>query len=156
MNRIIALVVVLASLWSSSYSSSDERGKLGIGVVLGAPTGFSVKYWQSQRVAYQGSIGGAYKGGLMIGADYLVHEKALRNPNLPFYYGGGVFIGDAGFGGPDYSRGSFAFGVRGAFGLDYLVPGHPFDISIELGPALLLTPMVGMGVELSIAFRFYP
>ncbi|HCA78721.1 MAG TPA: hypothetical protein DEP53_03200 [Bacteroidetes bacterium] len=155
MKRIVTLVVALASLWSCVYGSS-ERKKLGIGVVLGAPTGFSVKYWQSQRVAYQGSIGGMYKGGLMIGADYLVHENALKNPDLPFYYGAGLFIGNAGFGGPEFTRGSFALGVRGAFGLDYLVPGHPFDISVELGPALLLTPVVGMGIELSIALRFYP
>ncbi len=155
MKRIIALVVVLTSMSSCAFGSSD-RGKLGIGVVLGAPTGFSVKYWQTQRVAFQGSIGGMYKGGLMIGADYLVHEKALRNPDLPFYYGAGMFIGDAGFGGPDFSRGSFALGVRGAFGVDYLVPGYQFDIAVELGPALLLTPVAGMGFELSIAFRFYP
>ena len=155
MKRTLMLVVVLASLWSCVYGSSD-RGKLGIGVVLGAPTGFSVKYWQNPRVAYQGSIGGMYKGGLMIGADYLVHEKALKNPDLPFYYGAGLFIGNAGFGGPDFTQGRFALGVRGAFGVDYLVPDHPFDISLELGPALLLTPVVGMGLELSIAVRFYP
>lgn len=155
MRWAMTMVVLLASLWSCAYGSS-ERGKLGIGVVLGAPTGFSVKYWQSQRVAYQGSIGGVYKGGLMIGADYLVHENALRNRDLPFYYGGGIFVGNAGFGGPEYTHGSFALGVRAAFGVDYLFPGHPFDFSVELGPALLLTPVVGMGLELSIALRFYP
>ena len=155
MKRIIVLVVALTSLSSGAYGSSD-RGKLGIGVVLGAPTGFSVKYWQTQRVAFQGSIGGMYKGGLRIGSDLLIHEKALRNPDLPFYYGAGIFIGDAGIGGLDYSRGLFALGIRGAFGVDYLVPGHPFDVAIELGPALLLTPVVAMGFELTIAFRFYP
>jgi hypothetical protein len=155
MKRIIATILVLASVLSVGRASSD-KGRLGIGVVLGAPTGFSAKYWQSQRVAYQGSIGGMFKGGLMMGVDYLVHEKALPNPDLPFYYGAGMFIGDAGFGGPTYSRGSFALGIRGAFGVDYLVPNHPFDIAIELGPALLLTPAIGMGLELSVAIRFYP
>lgn len=92
----------------------------------------------------------------MIGADYLVHENALRNPSVPFYYGPGIFIGDAGLGGPTYSRGKLALGIRGAFGVDYLVRDHPFDVSFELGPALLLTPVVGMGIEVSIAIRFYP
>jgi hypothetical protein len=155
MNRFAALIVILASFCSLGYGSSD-RGKFGLGVVLGSPTGLSMKYWKNQRVAYQGSIGGAYKGGLLIGADYLVHEKALKNPDLPFYYGAGMFVGDPGFGGPEYSQGRFALGVRGVFGLDYLPPGHPFDVSIELGPALLLTPVIGIGVDLSIAFRYYP
>jgi len=155
MYRSAVLIVILVSLCSLGYGSS-ERGKFGVGVVLGSPMGFSMKYWQNQRVAYQGAIGGAYKGGLLIRADYLVHEKALKNPDLPFYYGAGMFVGDPGFGGPDYSHGRFALGVRGVFGLDYLVTGHPFDVSIELGPALLLTPVIGMGVDLSIAFRFYP
>lgn len=150
---VLILLLVLAS--SVAYAS-DEKGKLGVGVVLGAPTGLSVKYWESERIAYQGTLGGMVKGGLMIGADYLIHTKALRDPLFPFYYGGGVFIGDAGFGGPDYSRGRFALGVRAAFGVDYLVPASPFDIAVELGPSLLLTPVVGMGIELSVAFRFYP
>lgn len=149
-------VILLLLLGCSITQASDEKGRLGVGMVLGAPTGLSLKYWQSQRIAYQGSLGAMVKGGLMIGVDYLIHEKALRNPLMPFYYGGGVFLGDAGFGGPDYSRGSFALGVRGAFGVDYLVPASPFDIAVEIGPALLLTPVVGMGFELSVAFRFYP
>lgn len=155
MRRVIVVTLALACAVSQALSSSD-RGKVGIGVVLGAPTGFSLKYWESQRIAYQGSIGGMFKGGLMIGADYLVHENALRYQSVPFYYGAGLFIGDAGFGGPDYPRSRLALGVRAAFGLDYLAREYPFDIALELGPSLLLTPVVGMGVELSIAFRFYP
>lgn len=155
MNRVVAVVVALTFVVSQASSSSD-RGKVGVGVVLGAPTGLSIKYWESQRVAYQGSIGGMFKGGLMIGADYLVHENALRNPSLPFYYGVGLFVGEAGFGGPSYSRSKLALGVRAAFGVDYVPREFPSDIAIELGPSLLLTPVVGMGIELSIAFRFYP
>lgn len=155
MKHVIVVVLALAFTISPALSSSD-KGKVGIGVVLGAPTGFSVKYWESQRVAYQGSIGGMFHGGLMISADYLVHENALRNQQVPFYYGAGMFLGDAGFGGPDYSHGKLALGVRAAFGLDYLPREYPFDVAIELGPSLLLTPVVGMGVQLSVSFRFYP
>jgi hypothetical protein len=150
---VVPLVIVFAV---SQASASSDQGKLGFGVVLGAPTGLSVKYWRSQRIAYQGSIGAMFKGGLMIGADYLDHENALKMEDLPFYYGAGLFIGNAGIGGPDYSHNKLALGVRGVFGLDYLPREYPFDVAIELGPALLLTPDVGIGVQLSVAFRFYP
>jgi len=156
MKRIIVLGVTILVCSSIAFSSSSSDRKWGFGVVLGAPSGLSLKYWENSRVAYQGSIGGMWGGGLMIGADYLVHENALRNPSVPFYYGPGIFIGDAGLGGPTYSRGKLALGIRGAFGVDYLVRDHPFDVSFELGPALLLTPVVGMGIEVSIAIRFYP
>ncbi|MBF8296296.1 MAG: hypothetical protein HW389_2841 [Bacteroidetes bacterium] len=155
MKHVIVVVLALALAISPALSSSDRR-KVGIGVVLGAPTGFTVKYWESQRVAYQGSIGGMFHGGLMIAGDYLVQQNALRNQQVPFYYGAGMFLGDAGFGGPDYSHGKLALGVRAAFGLDYAPREHPIDVAIELGPSLLLTPVVGMGVQLSVSFRFYP
>ena len=152
------LVIVLAALvlTSSQAVASSDRGKVGIGVVLGAPTGFSIKYWENQRIAYQGSIGGMFNGGLMIGADCLLHQNVFRNSQAPFYYGGGMFLGDAGFGGPDYLHSRVALGIRAAFGVDYVSREYPFDVAVELGPSLLLTPSVGMGVQLSVAFRFYP
>jgi hypothetical protein len=154
--RKLVIILVAVVLATSQAVASSDRGKVGIGVVLGAPTGFSIKYWENQRIAYQGSIGGMFNGGLMIGADYLLHENVFRNPQAPFYYGAGMFLGDAGFGGPDYSHSRVALGIRAAFGVDYLSREYPFDVAIELGPSLLLTPTVGMGVQLSVAFRFYP
>jgi hypothetical protein len=154
MKKLSIFTVLLLIFSPPALSESPQR--LGIGLVLGAPTGFSLKYWGSSRIAYQGTIGAMFGGGLMVGADYLVHERVFRNPSAPFYYGGGLFLGDAGFGGPSYSRGNVALGVRAAFGVDYLVRNSPFDIAIDLGPLLFLTPVTGMGFQLSVAFRFYP
>lgn len=158
MKRIWIAVVLGLLLSSSSYAVENGGAggkKLGLGVVLGDPTGFSLKYWEG-AIAYQGSLGAGFDGGLAIGLDYLIHTDAFRNPRFPFYYGPGLFLGDVGFGGPKYRSGDVFLGVRGVFGVDYIFPNHPFDIALELGPALLLVPQVGMGIELGIAFRFYP
>jgi hypothetical protein len=128
MKRLSVVIFLLMTFASSAHSESPQ--KLGIGLVLGAPTGFSLRYWESSRIAYQGSIGAMFSRGL--------------------------FLGDPGFAGPSYSRRSLALGVRAAFGVDYFVRDYPFDIAVELGPALLLTPVTGMGFQLSVAFRFYP
>jgi hypothetical protein len=154
MRKLSIIIVFMLTFAPSAFSESPQ--KLGIGLVLGAPTGFSLKYWESSRIAYQGSIGGMFGRGLMLGADYLVHERIFRNSSAPFYYGAGLFLGDPGLGAPSYSHGTLALGVRAAFGVDYLVRDYPFDIAVELGPALLLTPVTGMGIQLSVAFRFYP
>lgn len=155
MKRMIVLLLAMMLAVRVAFPASD-KGKVGIGVVLGAPTGFSIKYWENQRIAYQGSIGAMFNGGLMIGGDYLIHENAFKNQDFPFYYGPGLFLGDAGFGGPVYSRSRVALGIRGAFGVDFIPREYPFDVAMELGPSLLLTPAVGVGIQLSVAFRFYP
>ncbi len=151
--RAFVLIVITLALVSQSFASDNK--KLGLGVVLGAPTGFSMKYWQGS-VAYQGSIGAGFEGGLAIGFDYLMHSNAFNDRRFPFYYGPGLFMGDVGFAGPTWRRGDLALGVRAVFGVDYVLPDHPFDIAFELGPALLLTPVTGIGIEVGLAFRFYP
>jgi hypothetical protein len=152
----MSLLIAAVLLVLSPAISAENRGRLGLGVVFGAPTGLSVKYWENQRIAYQFAIGGMFKGGLMVGADYVVHENVFRESYAPFYYGAGLFIGDAGFWGPDYGHNRFALGVRGVFGVDYFVRDYPFGIALDVGPSLMLTPVTGMGVQLSLAFRFYP
>jgi hypothetical protein len=147
-------ILILGGLLLTGQCSLSQEKKLGVGVVIGLPTGFSLKYWQSSTIAYQGALGGGF-GGLAIGADYLIHSRPFDNLNLPFYYGPGIFFGEVGVGGPK-NLGTTALGVRGAFGIDYVFPQHPFDIALELGPALFLTPVTGIGVELGVAFRFYP
>ncbi len=146
--------MLLAVLSVDSMVAAEQK-KLGIGIILGAPTGFSFKYWTTPQTAIQGAVGGGF-GGITIGADFTTHTNAFNKSDLPFYYGPGLFFGSAGFGGPKYSREDLALGGRFIFGVNYLFPEHPFDFAFELGPALLLTPEVGVGIEVGIAFRFYP
>lgn len=151
--RTIVTAVVVLLLGPDSAEAQSR--KLGIGIIVGAPTGFSVKYWSTSREALQGFVGGGF-GGIAFGTDYVFHSNAFEDPNLPFYYGPGAFIGPAGVGGPRYSGNDLGLGVRFMFGVDYIFPRNPFDIAFELGPALILSPIVGIGLQGGIAFRFYP
>lgn len=148
------LAVIVLSLMIAGGSMAQTK-KVGIGLVVGAPTGFSVKYWSKPTETLQGFVGGGF-GGIAFGADYLLHSNAFRNPDIPFYYGPGVFLGAASFGGPRYDKSTLAVGARFMFGADYIFPRDPFDIAFEIGPALILAPVVGLGLEGGIAFRFYP
>ncbi|MEX2117354.1 MAG: DUF3996 domain-containing protein [Bacteroidota bacterium] len=146
------LMVICALVFT--FADAQPK-KFGIGVVVGAPTGLSIKYWSSSREAIQGYAGGGF-GGVTLGVDYLFHSNAFNNSNLPFYYGPGAFIGSASIGGPRYDKNSLGLGLRFMFGADYLFPNNPFDISFEVGPALVFSPVVGLGLEAGLAFRFYP
>lgn len=152
MKRILEMVVLSLVI---AVGSMAQTKKVGIGLIVGAPTGFSVKYWSKPSEALQGFVGGGF-GGIAFGADYLFHSNAFRNPDIPFYYGPGVFLGAASFGGPRYDKSTLALGARFMFGADYIFPRDPFDIAFEIGPALFLSPVVGLGLEGGIAFRFYP
>lgn len=156
MKKLTVCVLFIGFILTSMSYGAESRKKMGVGVVLGAPTGFSLKYWQNSTIAYQGSIGASFGGGLTVGVDYLGHYDTFHDAEFPFYYGAGAYIGDAGLSGRSFARNAFAFGVRGVFGVDYLPPAFPFDIAFELGPSLLLTPTVAMGLEIGIALRFYP
>ena len=155
MRRIPVTTVMLLVLIGGEYLIAAQPKKLGIGIVLGAPTGFTMKYWIDAQTAWQGAIGTGFDG-ITVGADYLTHSDAFNNVQLPFYYGPGAFFGSAGFGAPRYVRGDLALGARFIFGVDYLTDDREFDLAFELRPALLRSPRVGIGIEAGIAFRFYP
>lgn len=148
----VLFIVVLSS--SSVFAAGNQKSSVGLGVIFGAPTGFSLKYWMTSTEAIQGAIGGG-PGGLVVGADYVIHADAFANKAFTFFYGPGAFLGET-WGGPKVGGNDVGLGVRGVFGVNYVVPNHPFEVALEIGPALLLAPTVGMGVELGVAFRFYP
>lgn len=139
-----------------SSTSWGQKKDFGFGLLVGAPTGFTGKYWlPASDAVLQGFIGGGF-GGVTLGGDYLFYSDAFDHPDFPFYVGPGLFIGSSAVGGPMYEINSLGLGVRGMFGISYLFPKNPFELSFELGPALYLSPKVGMGIGGGIAFRFYP
>ncbi|MCX5746965.1 MAG: hypothetical protein NT062_31225, partial [Proteobacteria bacterium] len=89
-------------------SRGADKGALGIGLVLGEPTGVTAKLYLQDDQAIQAAIGSALiGGGLQIHADYVFHPLILQaRPAfvMPLYLGPGVRVidytagrGDTGF-----------------------------------------------------------
>src|SRR4051812_33217491 len=113
--RFATLVLLLVSSWAHA-DGGREKGALGVGLVLGEPTGVCAKLYLKDDQAIAASAGSAFiSGGLQVTGDYLWHPFILQERDsfvMPFYFGPGVrFI--------DYSGGSsyFAAGVRGVAGV---------------------------------------
>lgn len=154
MKKIGLIIILLMTL--PVVSLYGQKNEIGIGLLVGAPTGFTGKMiFPSTEEAVQGFIGGGF-GGVTIGADYLFHSDAFNHPDIPFYVGPGVFIGSSAAGGPKYDSNSLGLGVRGMFGVSYFFPKNPFEISFEIGPVLYIAPRVDVGIGGGLAFRFYP
>ena len=142
----LLIVTVLTGI-----SNAQSTG-LGLGIILGEPTGISLKYWTERTTAFDAAVAWSVgkNGGMQFHGDYLWHNFTLFNVGknqLPVYYGIGFKFGA---GGEDPR-----VGIRGVAGLAYLMTSAPLDIFFELVPILEISPDVGFGFNGAIGFRYF-
>lgn len=129
-----------------------QENNFGLGIMIGAPTGISAKYWVSEDNAFD--FGLAYSfvestNALSIHADYLYHESRWfpKFDRMDFYYGYGVRIRS--------SSEQTSLGARGVVGLSLMIKEAPVDIFIELAPVFKLIPSTALNLDASIGARYY-
>ncbi len=146
-----------ATLTKSSHpdiSSPDYVGKLGAGIILGEPTGGSLKYWLNDTLAIDGAVGWSSHdhSNLYMHSDVLWHNFDLipvSRGRLPIYIGvGGLFRVR------DDNRDNQA-GVRIPVGVSYMFDNAPIDVFAEIGPALDVTPDVRGEMTGGVGIRFW-
>lgn len=164
----ISLVIVLFLFVTIISNAQSPKGKsTGVGVVLGDPTGATLKYWTGNSVAYNFYIGNSYFGEFTLGADYMQHYNAFNSSLFNVHLAGGVLVGlgngNSGWirkGNNDgfYSRDGKTFGVgaRGMLGVNFVPSNSPFEISFEVGPFVGLAPNFGVDFMSDFTIRFYP
>ena len=138
MRAVLALTLV-AGLASTASAGEDEgsradKGTLGIGLILGEPTGISAKLYLKDDQAIQAAAGFAfYGGGLHLHADYVFHPYILQSKEsfvLPFYIGPGVRVFDFRNGNNDSKY--VALGLRAVAGLLFDFKNVPLDAFVEV------------------------
>jgi hypothetical protein len=124
-------------------STRVDKGNLGVGLILGEPTGITAKLYLRDDRAIQAAVGSAFiGGGLQLHGDYLFHPYILQDrPSyvLPFYLGPGVRLIDYTSGRDDAngaSTSAFALGARAVAGLLFDFKNVPLDAFIELAGVL--------------------
>lgn len=151
MKKALFALTVLFVLTVFSNLQAQDR-KFGLGVMLGAPTGFSGKYWVSEDNAFD--FGVAYSfvethNALSIHADYLYHESRWfpQFDRLDFYYGYGVRIRS--------NKDETSLGARGVAGLALMLKEAPMDIFLEIAPVFKLIPSTALNLDAAIGVRYY-
>jgi hypothetical protein len=150
---------ILMGLISTCAFAQD---KLGLGLIVGEPTGFSVKYWLDEEHAIDGAAAWSFwdGDGFQLQGDYLWHNFDLLDApggaagKLPVYYGVGArlkFRDDEG----RHDDDDAIFGIRAPLGISYLFDGEPFDLFAEVAPILDLSPDVELNVSLAVGMRVY-
>jgi|SRR6056297_2936326 len=146
MKKAIILSVLLIGITSGLFA---QRSGLGVGVILGEPTGLSVKKWTGSKTAIDAAAAWSLTGEYIhFHADALVHSFALSvdEGQLPLYIGlgGRVLLAD-----------KPAIGVRVPVGAAYHFDAAPFDMFLELAPILDLIPDSDFDVNGAIGIRYY-
>jgi hypothetical protein len=141
-------VLALATLVGSPALA--QRNGVGIGIIVGEPTGVNAKFWMADNHAIDASAAWSFvnEGAFHIDADYMVHKYdifSVSKGQLPAYIGLGARI-------------KFATETRIAarvpVGVDYLFANSPFDLFVEVVPMLDLTPSTDFRFNAAIGFRY--
>jgi hypothetical protein len=131
----------------------SDRGRFGIGAMVGEPTGLSMKYWLSEKNAVD--LGAAWSfedhGSFQLQSDFLTHKFDIFPVDygeLPLYFGIG---GRVKF--PDH--GETRAGVRVPVGVSYFFPDVPIELFAEVAPIMDVTPSTHFCVNGGIGVRYY-
>ncbi|HEK86506.1 MAG: hypothetical protein ACPLZD_08060 [Candidatus Saccharicenans sp.] len=128
-----------------------QQKNVGLGIILGEPTGLILKYWSSSTTAFDVAASWNFvnQNSFHLHADYLFHSFNLfkvEKGKLPVYYGVGVRLSLE-----DRTR----FGIRIPLGISYMFDKAPFDIFMEVGPVMDVIPATEFTVLGFIGFRYY-
>jgi hypothetical protein len=154
-------------IFCTTFASAQNRG-VGVGIIVGEPTGISTKIWTSQTNAIDIGVGWSSGDQYLVRTgngywqyvndtyihfyvDYLWHSfNAIHSEErFPLYYGVGMTI---------HSGQALPYnwlGVRGTFGIEWMPRRAPMDVFFEIAPTLQLAPFSTFGFNAGLGTRFY-
>lgn len=158
-------VPVAFVLFALAFGMPEARGEngLGVGVIIGEPTGVSIKKWIGETRAVDAAAAWSFSEheSFQFHADYLIHNFLLLQPKdfkgrLPVYFGvgGRIKLNDLN-GGKGRNDEDALVGIRIPFGISYLFADAPVDLFAEVVPILNVAPDTDLDINAAIGARFY-
>jgi hypothetical protein len=151
---------ILGFLMLMTFSASGiAKQGLGVGAIVGEPTGISVKTWTNKKHAldFAAAWSLSQNDNFQFHMDYLIHNfSAIRTDasvgRLPLYYGIGGRIKLQDNKGNDNDT---LFGVRFPLGISYVFTKAPFDFFAEIVPIVDLAPDTDFDINAAVGIRVY-
>jgi hypothetical protein len=143
-------------LFSINISLKAQLSGTGIGIMLGEPSGLSIKKWLTSTTAFDAGVGWSFteNGSIHLHGDYLIHNFDLINisdKKIPVYFGLGARIKMKG----DADTKGNSIGVRVPVGIVNPFAGSPFDVFLEVVPIFDLSPDTRFSFNSAIGVRYY-
>ena len=144
------LSVLFSMLCFMTTAQAQERG-LGLGVILGEPSGISGKSWLAKKTALAGAVAWSLENeeALHLHLDHLFHDfdsMPVEQGTLALYYG---------FGGRIKFADESTISIRIPIGLNYLFATAPMDLFLEVVPMLDLIPRTEVNLNGGIGIRYF-
>ena len=159
---IIFIVFILIADFSESFAQRPQGKNFGFGIILGEPTGGTLKFFSQTNNAFVVDFGASYFGSPRIGVDYLWQFNAFNSNIANLYAGAGGTLGfgkGSGFYYKDkYIRttSNVGLGARGVFGINIIPRRTPLEFFFEFGVLLGVAPDFSSSADVGLGMRFYP
>ncbi|HUL45121.1 MAG TPA: hypothetical protein VLY03_12285 [Bacteroidota bacterium] len=154
---------ILVLLVAGSAGTLLASGKLGLGVVVGQPTGLAWNYALDTRNAIDGGIGFSPNGDSRLYADYLWKSYPFNSVGWSLHYGPGLVFGWESDRGEADENDAFLFpdddlrfAIRGIIGVSYNIQRSPVDLFLDAGPLFIISPAASTDFDLGFGVRVYP
>ena len=150
-SRNVVFLCLMGILLMSASTTVEGSNGWGIGVILGEPTGLSLKFWSSRTTAIDAAAAWSFKGEgkFHLHMDYLFHNYRVfkvKRGKLPLYFG---------IGGRVKFEEETRVGIRIPVGVCYLFRNQPLDVFFEIVPVLDITPETDFDINASVGIRFF-
>ncbi|WP_404419202.1 hypothetical protein [Marinospirillum sp.] len=165
MKKLHLLGLSLLALVMINSAHAQRGNQLGIGFIVGEPTGLSVKKWLDSRRALDLGLGWSSSGSdsFHLHGDYLFHQYGLLrgvandlnlSGDLTTYLGLGA---RAKFRDHDrhHDDDDTLLGVRVPLGISYQFADAPVDLFVEAVPTMDLIPDSDFGINAALGGRYY-
>lgn len=143
-------LICLVCLLFATHSFAAEQ--MGLGFMLGNPTGLNGKYWLEGNRAIDGGVAWSLgkHSDLSLHSDYLLHNDSAFYLNdvhpLDLYYG---------LGGRMEFADEIELGVRVPVGLAHKLNGGKTDVFGEIAPIIDLFGRTGLEMHFALGGRYY-
>lgn len=145
----IILLITLVLFASNLYA---RQGQMGVGLMIGNPTGISGKYWLDDNKAIDAGLGASFGNhtDFSIHSDYLLHKENQFYFNevyaLDLYYG---------IGGRMEFADEIELGARVPVGIVHEIKEKSADVFAEVAPVLDFIGREGVELNLALGTRYY-
>ncbi len=163
MKLLSAVIISLLFLTVSGAATAGPRDGTGVGIILGEPTGLSVKKWTGATQAIDFGVAWSFSenNSFHFHTDYLIHSFDILKTDdpgvkIPVYFGlgGRLKLSEEGDEKGRNDEDSL-IGIRIPFGVSYLFRDAPLDIFMEIVPVLDIAPDTEFDLNGAIGARFY-
>lgn len=145
------LTCLLLFVTATSTCLAHDR-ELGIGLMLGNPTGLNGKFWLNDEHAIDGGLGVSLgkHNDFTMHSDYLFHSFSAFYLNdtvpLDLYYGVGARMEFAD---------DIELGLRVPVGLAHVIKESNSDVFAEVAPILDFAGRTGVELHIAVGGRYY-